>query len=379
MASQKVNVVFDRKKVAEKRGQGIVEMQVYLSRRERKYIPIGKCSPDELDDYLSSRDVKNEIKRCNDIISAMLLFNDEMTVQQFDGYYLGKRKSKSNNLYKGTDQATNFIIYLKESIDKERFSDGTRKHKICTLEAVKRFGKIKTFADLTPKNILEFDEWLHDGSRTDVSVHTYHKHLRKVTRYLRMADMIPVDPYERVKLSRGKSKERQPLTEDELDKLRAIKLTEPLDHVRDLFIFAAYTGLAYCDVQVFNFDQMTEKIGNIYYIDGERLKTGTKFFTPILTPAMEVLKKYDYNLPKITNQKGNEYLHLIQHAMGLRKSLTFHVARHSFATLAISHGVPIEDVARMLGHEDIRTTQIYAKILKSTINEYSTKLQDSIK
>jgi integrase/recombinase XerD len=379
MASQKVNVVFDRKKVAEKRGQGIVEMQVYLSRRERKYIPIGKCSPDELDDYLSSRDVKNEIKRCNDIISAMLLFNDEMTVQQFDGYYLGKRKSKSNNLYKGTDQATNFLIYLKESIDKERFSDGTRKHKICTLEAVKRFGKIKTFADLTPKNILEFDEWLHDGSRTDVSVHTYHKHLRKVTRYLRMADMIPVDPYERVKLSRGKSKERQPLTEDELDKLRAIKLTEPLDHVRDLFIFAAYTGLAYCDVQVFNFDQMTEKIGNIYYIDGERLKTGTKFFTPILTPAMEVLKKYDYNLPKITNQKGNEYLHLIQHAMGLRKSLTFHVARHSFATLAISHGVPIEDVARMLGHEDIRTTQIYAKILKTTINEYSTKLQDSIK
>jgi integrase/recombinase XerD len=63
MASQKVTVVFDRKKVAEKRGQGIVEMQVYLSSSERKYIPIGECSPDELDDYLSSRDVKNEIKR----------------------------------------------------------------------------------------------------------------------------------------------------------------------------------------------------------------------------------------------------------------------------------------------------------------------------
>ena len=291
----------------------------------------------------------------------MILFDDEMTIQQFDSYYLGKKKSRSSNLYKGTDQTTNFIIYMKESIDKEKFSTGTHKHKICTWEAVKRFGKIRTFADLTPKNILEFDEWLHDGSRTDVSVHTYHKHLRKVTRYLRMADMIPVDPYERVKLSRGKSKERQPLTEDELDKLRAIKLTEPMDHVRDLFIFAAYTGLAYCDVQVFNFDQMTEKIGNIYYIDGERLKTGTKFFTPILTPAMEVLKKYDYNLPKITNQKGNEYLHLIQHAMGLRKSLTFHVARHSFATLAISHGVPIEDVARMLGHEDIRIPQPQGK------------------
>lgn len=379
MTNQKVSVVFDRKKVAEKRGQGIVEMQVYLSRRERKYIPIGKCSPCELKDYLSSRDVRNEIKRCNDIISAMLLFDDEMTVQQFDSYYLGKKKSRSSNLYKGTDQTTNFIIYMKESIDKEKFSTGTHKHKICTWEAVKRFGKIKTFADLTPKHILEFDEWLHDGSRTDVSVHTYHKHLRKVTRYLRMADMIPVDPYERVKLSRGKSKERQPLTENELNKLRTINLSEPMNHVRDLFIFSAYTALAYCDVQVFNFDQMTKKIGNIYYINGERLKTGTKFFTPILNPAIEVLKKYDYNLPKITNKKGNEYLHLILHSMGLHKSLTFHVARHSFETLVISHGVPIEGVARILGHEDIRTTQIYAKILKSTINQYSTKLQDSIK
>lgn len=379
MANQKVSVVFDRKKVAEKRGQGIVEMQVYLSRRERKYIPIGKCSPDELEDYLSSRDVRNEIKRCNDIISAMLLFDDEMTVQQFDSYYLGKKRSRSSNLYKGTDQTTNFIIYMKESIDKEKFSTGTHKHKICTWEAVKRFGKIKTFADLTPKHILEFDEWLHDGSRTDVSVHTYHKHLRKVTRYLRMADMIPADPYERVKLSRGKSKERQPLTEDELNKLRTIKLSEPMDHVRDLFIFSAYTGLAYCDVQAFNFDLMTEKIGNMYYIDGQRLKTDTRFFTPILKPAMEVLKKYHFNLPKITNQKGNDYLHIIQNTMGLHKSLTFHVARHSFATLAISHGVPIEDVARMLGHEDVRTTQIYAKILKSTINQYSTQLQESIK
>jgi len=379
MANERVSVMFDRRKTVEKCGFGYVEIQIYLSRNGRKYIGLGKCRPNELNDMVSSPEVQKELKRCNNIISAMILFDDEMTIQQFDSYYLGKKKSQSNNFYKGTDQTTNFIIYMKESIDKEKFSTGTHKHKICTWEAVKRFGKIRTFADLTPKHILEFDEWLHDGSRTDISVHTYHKHLRKVTRYLRMADMIPADPYERVKLSRGKSKERQPLTEDELDKLRTIKLSEPMDHVRDLFIFSAYTGLAYCDVQVFNFELMTEKIGKIYYIDGERLKTGTKFFTPILNPAMEVLKKYDYNLPKITNQKGNEYLHLIQHAMGLRKSLTFHVARHSFATLAISHGVPIEDVARMLGHEDIRTTQIYAKILKTTINQYSTLLQKAIK
>jgi integrase/recombinase XerD len=108
------------------------------------------------------------------------------------------------------------------------------------------------------------------------------------------------------------------------------------------------------------------------------LKTGIRFFTPILQPAMDVLKKYNFELPKISNQKGNDYLHVIQSMMGLNKSLTFHVARHSFATLALSHGVPLEDVARMLGHEDVHTTLIYAKILKNTIQQFSTVLQKSI-
>src|SRR5574344_850480 len=115
-----------------------------------------------------------------------------------------------------------------------------------------------------------------------------------------------------------------------------------------------------------------------YYIDGQRLKTGIRFFTPILQPAMDVLKKYNFELPKISNQKGNDYLHVIQSMMGLNKSLTFHIARHSFATLALSHGVPLEDVARMLGHEDVHTTLIYAKILKNTIQQFSSVLQKSI-
>lgn len=307
----------------------------------------------------------------------MSLFGDRMAIKNLELYYQGK-KLNGANFYKGTDQSTNFILFMKDRIEKETLRKGTRKQKRCSWKAIKRVGKIRTFSDLIPKSILLLDEWFHDGTRTDVSVHTYHKHLRKVTRYLRMADMIPADPYERVKINRGKSKERQPLTEDELTKMRKMNLDDKLDPVRDLFIFSAYTGLAYCDVQAFNFDLMTEKIDSMYYIDGQRLKTDTRFFTPILKPAMEVLKKYHFNLPKITNQKGNDYLHIIQNAMGLHKRLTFHVARHSFATLAISHGVPIEDVARMLGHKDVRTTQIYAKILKSTINQYSTKLQNSI-
>lgn len=191
--------------------------------------------------------------------------------------------------------------------------------------------------------------------------------------------MIPTAPYTQVKFSRGKSKERRPLLEEELTKMRKLKLDEKTGNVRDLFIFSAYTGLAFCDVMAFDFETMTEHEGKLFYIDGSRLKTGTQFFTPILKPAMEVLKKYHFSLPKISNQKANDYLHIIQAAMKLNKNLTFHVARHSFATLALAHDVPIENVARMLEHQNIRTTQIYAKVLKTTIERHAISLQKAIR
>lgn len=378
MAKEIISVVYDRRKTFEKFGYGYAEILIYLGRKQRKYITLAKCTPDEVPNIVSSPTTKEKMQKCRDVLSTMSVMEEEMSCAVFDIHYLGKKPKVRPNYYKGTDQTTNFINFMKDSIETEDVCEGTRKHKRTTLDAIKSFGKIRTFLDLTPKNILMFDRWLHDGTRTDVSVHTYHKHLRKVTRFLRMADMIPIDPYERVKIKRGKSKERQPLTEDELNQLRTMKLNQKLAQVRDLFIFSAYTGLAYCDVQVFDFDLMTEKSADIYYIDGQRLKTGIRFFTPILQPAMDVLKKYNFELPKISNQKGNDYLHVIQSMMGLNKNLTFHVARHSFATLALSHGVPLEDVARMLGHEDVHTTLIYAKILKNTIQQFSSVLQKSI-
>lgn len=83
---------------------------------------------------------------------------------------------------------------------------------------------------------------------------------------------------------------------------------------------------------------------------------------------MNVLKKYKRKLPIISNEKYNDYLHVVESHLGLNKPLTSHVARHTFATtVALAHDVPIESVSKMLGHKDIKTTQIYAKVLKSTI------------
>ena len=375
MAKQEVVVIYDRKKVAAKRGKGKVEVRVYISRTERKYISLGDVAPDELENFVSSSKVLAIKKRCEQILAAMSVLDDKLSVEKFDSYYY----ETEDNPFAKSKGSVNFLLYMEQSIKQENIREGTRKHKICTLEAIRRFGQIKTTKGLTRENLVAFDQWLRDGTRSDVAINNYHKNFRIYTKRLATENVIDVDPYDLVKFKRGKCKEREPLSETELKKLRTIKLEGKLDKVRDLFVFAAYTGLAYCDVQSFSFDTMTELQGTLYYIDGSRLKTGSKFFTPILKPAMEVLKKYDFKLPRISNQKANDYLHLIQAAMKLNKNLTFHIARHSFATLALAHDVPIENVARMLGHQNIRTTQIYAKVLKSTIERHAVNLQKAIR
>ena len=120
-------------------------------------------------------------------------------------------------------------------------------------------------------------------------------------------------------------------------------------------------------IAMFNYDTMTEVHADFCYIDGSRMKTGSKFFTPILPPAMSVLKKYNYKLPIISNQKINDYCHIIQADLTINKSITCHIARHSFATLMLTYGISMEKVQRMLGHKNITTSQLYGKILKSNV------------
>ena len=383
MKSPKVYVVFDRKHEASRKGTGKLEICVYFSRQVRKFLTVGRATIYDWEVKAQSADVQEKIEECNKILSVMEVFEEEMTPANFDSHYMRLEKKKKpvvqpKNMYNNTDLTKSFIDWVDHFIQTEDIRIGTRKHKQCVVDALRRFGKMETFADLTPANIIAFDQWLRDGTRTDVTIYGYHKNVKCYTRQLRMADMIPYDPYNKVKIKRGKSKERQPLSEKELKKMRDAQLDDKMDRVRDLFIFAAYTGLAFCDTQLFNFDKMTEKVGKMYYIKGERLKTGSTFFTPILPPAMKVLEKYNFQLPRISNQKANDYLHLIQEKLNINKPLTFHVARHSFATLALAHDVPIENVARMLGHQDVKTTQIYAKILSSTIERHAVSLASTI-
>ena len=383
MKKELVEVVFDRRKNSEKRGYGFLEVQVYLGRATRKYIMIGKYSSDEWQAVAASPETKALVNKCKKIIAAMDVLDEERTYENFMLHFTGedkkpKMEEKEQESNEQDNSKKNFIDYMETVLASEQLRHGTYKHKKCLIAAVRAFGKLNTYGDLTSRNIIAFDKWLHDGTRSDVTCYDYHKRLHKWVRQLFQMGEIKKDPYDSVTIKRGKCKEREPLTETELKLMRSYKFEGKLARVRDLFIFAAYTGLSFCDTQNFDFESMTKKEGDLYYIDGSRIKTETKFFTPILSPAMKVLEKYEYQLPKISNQKANDYLHVIQMELHFRQKLTFHVARHSFATMALAHDVPIENVARMLGHQDIKTTQIYAKVLRTTIERHATALQRSI-
>ena len=381
MRRNAVKVVFDRRKEAAKKGCGYVDVVVNLGKKIRKYILIGTSTPAEWEHDADSADVKAVVDKCEKILATMEVLGEESNIENFNNHFYEKEEEEEPELSLAEQSANkDFIAYCEEALAAEDIKIGTRKHKQVVIDAVKTYGKLRTYGDLTPKNILAFDRWLHNGERSDVTIYGYHKRLKKWVGELARLEEIPRNPYKIVSITRGKCKERQPLLESELKKMRDADFdgNMKLERVRDLFIFSAYTGLAFCDTQAFDYKSMTVQEGNMTFIDGSRIKTDTQYFTPILAPAMEVLKKYDFKLPRISNQKANDYLHLIQAQLGIKKPLTFHVARHSFATLALAHDVPIENVARMLGHEDIRTTQIYAKVLHTTIERHASNLQSAI-
>ncbi len=385
MKKEIVSVIYDRKKEVAKKGHGKVEIRIYLGSKAFKYVTIHNCDPFEWKKYQSSSELKTQLLIYKNLINIMEKNGEELTIDNINEH-LGKDTTKAKEereVRKKLASKTGFIDFMIEQVSKESISAGTMSRRKVVIEAVKRFGKLDSFSDITPKNVKDFDLFLHreDSSRTSVSVYNYHKTLKIYTRLAANLEYIASDPYAHplCKFERGKCKTRKPLTEDELLTIRKYPFRNAEERVRDLFIFCAYTGLAYADSQNFDFNTMAEFINDQCYIDGKRVKTGCDFYTPILPPAMEVLKKYNYKLPHISNQKANVHLHVIETLCGIHKPLTTHVARHSFATLALSYDIPIENVARMLGHTNIKTTQIYARILKSTIERHACALASIIR
>ena len=187
------------------------------------------------------------------------------------------------------------------------------------------------------------------------------------------------DPYLGVHLHMDEV-DRGYLTEEEIKTIMEKQFDlERLERAPAIFIFLCFTGLAYIDVKAL----MPENIvilNGVEWISSKRVKTGTKISVVLFEGAKLIIEKYKnyprkkgHVFPIYSNQKTNDYLKEIATACDIDKDISFHMARHTFATLTLSKGVPIESVSRMLGHKNIKTTQIYAKITNKKIEEDMAK------
>jgi len=207
----------------------------------------------------------------------------------------------------------------------------------------------------------------------------YIKNFHKIINQCLANGWLNKDPFANYK-AKIKEVTREFLTEKEIETILNKRfVSERLELVRDIFIFSCFTGLAYIDVKQLTLDNISLGIDGDKWIFKNRQKTETASKIPLLPVAQEIINKYAEHpvcknenrlLPILSNQKMNAYLKEIVDVCEINKDLTFHIARHTFATtVTLSNGVPLETVSKMLGHTNLKTTQHYAKILDKKISE----------
>lgn len=239
---------------------------------------------------------------------------------------------------------------------------------------------------LEPSFLNDFDFFLR--AKSNINNNSAVKHTKNLSKILKLCYQNNWIEKDLVIFYKGKFQEVNVnfLTEEEI---RTIKnkdfIGKGLNLVRDIFIFSCYTGLAYIDIFNLTKEQITIDVDRNFWIMTNRQKTGTNSNIPLLPIAEEIIRKYENHplvsnsgklLPVYSNQKVNEYLKTIADNCNINKKLTFHCARHTFATtVTLSNNVSMESVSKMLGHKSIKTTQHYAKILDKKVSEDMSNLK----
>jgi len=222
--------------------------------------------------------------------------------------------------------------------------------------------------------ITEYEFYLRSTRKcNNNSAVKYIKNFGKIIRICLANRWLTYNPFLNYK-NKIKTVDRVYLTTGELQELANKNMaTERLTQVRDIFLFCCFTGLAYADVKKLRKWDIVTGVDGEKWIAIKRQKTDTPSRIPLLPTATALIQRYADHphcesngrvLPVLSNQKMNAYLKEIADVCGIDKPITFHIARHTFATtVTLLNGVPIESVSKMLGHTNIQTTQHYAKIL----------------
>ena len=379
----------------QKNDQATVFARISVNGRRCEISLKKKVNPQNWDEAKGkARGTKDEIRKLNEHI-------ERVRTLIADGYHELVQQKKVvtvdavKSLFIGADDNEITLIKLGEYHNtemKDKLADGTMKNYYTTQKYIAKFLKDKyhrndiSLAELNYKFILDFETFLSKHQPKDHQKPLHNngimKHIERLCKMVNMAvtmDWLTKDPFAKYKQHFDKV-ERFYLTKEELSAIEKKKFTiERLQVVKDLFLFSCYTGLAYIDTMNLTAGNIVKGIDGNDWLITSRQKTDTDVRIPLLPQAEELIKKYQDHpkavnhgtlFPVISNQKTNAYLKEIADLCNINKAVTFHIARHTFATtVTLSNGVPIESVSKMLGHTTIRSTQVYAKVVEQKLSE----------
>lgn len=369
----RIVVVFDRKKTATKTKEGAVEIRVTYQRKQR-YIATGvrvkknewtgtevagRHDADELNRAIGMRlaDVRRALNNVQEAAGCVCL--DEVR----------------SEIEKNDTVRRSFLEYMQKRMEVRTHGATERRRGRYEqlIKTVKKFGKLTLFSDVTDDNIVAFDDYLKKRKLKSSTIWcNYHKILFSFISDAVADGLLSRNPYRWVRIDKdtgfGGALTKH-LTPDEFQRICNVRLPiKQLERARDLFIFQTWTCLSYSDLMEFDARKITtDKEGRRVYA-GTRGKTGKEFVFMLLPEAEYILKRYKNKLPKIDNSKYNYYMKMIAAYAGINKPVSSHWARHTGATLFLNLGVPMEIVAKILGHATTEMTRrVYAKLFDDTV------------
>lgn len=315
------------------------------------------------------------------------LKNDEtLSIDKIKNSYLGTNKNTDTflNIFEKHNEDVAALVGISKS--KATYQKYKRAEKYFRKFLMKKYKltDIKPI-ELTHLMLHDFEIYMKTtGNCSHNTTAKFMQTIRTICLFAQNSNLMQHNPFANYKISFQKV-DRGFLLEEELKRIIEKKITTSrLEKVRDIFLFSCFTGLAYIDVANLTKDNLVEKDGR-YWIMTHRKKTKVASNILLLDIPLQIIRKYqniakdDKLLPILSNQKMNSYLKEIADLCGIHKNLTFHLARHTFATtVTLEKGVPIETVSKMLGHTNIKTTQIYARITTDKIEKEMLELSDKL-
>jgi len=376
------NLVFNRKKQKLLPGDtALIQIEVLLPGTQKKYlgtnIYVEQSQWDVRTRQVSGTAMDSFYNRqLSDFINKLRKY--EMHLNDSGRFLTGNDITDFIN--RGANVGSFYDFFKQQAMQRNDITVKTRQSHLTCLERLKDAG-ITKFADLTYENIVSFDQALRAENKQQPTIHKYHKNIKT---YIHLAEKSGLmdygkNPYLKFSVPHGKHAIRQRLDDSEIASLTTTVIEDPgIALTRDLFLFSVYTGLAYKDVQTLKPSHLREIDGKLW-IEGLRKKSGEYYTVYLLPEAVELINRYRstgriFPAPDLYMQ--NRLLKLVAIACSIKKPLSTHIARHTCATLMLRKDVSLKVISEMLGHSQIATTEIYAKLEKQTMRKELDRMND---